>query len=57
LKLTEEKWKAAQQWGIPYSRRWAPNPAAAKFRVIVRDKATNQYGTLDIPMAKVLAVR
>jgi len=52
LALDDAKWKSVQQSGIPYGRTWKPMPGAARVRVIVRDTATGEYGTLDIPLAK-----
>jgi VWFA-related protein len=34
----------------PYSRRWTLRPDTAAVRVIVRDRFTGRYGTLDIPV-------
>jgi VWFA-related protein len=52
LRLDPEKWQAAQQLGIPYSRTWKTIPAATRLRVIVRDKIADRFGTLDIPINK-----
>lgn len=50
LSLKPEQMAQLRQQGIPYQRQWAPLEGAATIRVIVRDKATGLYGTLDIPM-------
>jgi VWFA-related protein len=34
----------------PYMRRWALRPETTNVRVIVRDRFTGRYGTLDIPI-------
>lgn len=34
----------------PYARQWAVRPDTTMIRVIVRDRFTGRYGTLDIPM-------
>lgn len=34
----------------PYSRRWTVRPETASVRIIVRDRFTGRYGTLDIPV-------
>ena len=36
----------------PYSRRWALRPETTAVRVIVRDRFTGRYGTLDIPLSR-----
>ncbi len=38
---------------VPIEQRWKPDPAATSIRVIVRDKVTGQYGTVDVPLSKV----
>jgi hypothetical protein len=36
----------------PYARRWTLRPETTSVRVIVRDRLTGRYGTLDIPVSK-----
>jgi hypothetical protein len=36
----------------PYAQRWALKPATRTVRVIVRDRFTGRYGTLDIPTGR-----
>lgn len=35
---------------VPYSRRWTLRPDTTGVRIIVRDRFTGRYGTLDIPV-------
>jgi hypothetical protein len=35
----------------PYARRWTLKPETTAVRVIVRDRFTGRYGTLDIPVS------
>ena len=51
----DEQLAAGRANGIVYLRRWMPPTDVAAIRVIVRDSRTGQYGTLDMPMAKVRA--
>ena len=41
--------------GIVYVRKWNPQADVTAIRVIVRDRHTGKYGTLDMPMSSVLA--
>jgi len=50
LALDDAKWQSVQQSGIPYGRTWKPMPTAARVRVIVRDTASGEFGSLDIPL-------
>jgi len=52
VKIATERWEAAQQEGLRYSRRWKAVPDAISLRVVVRDMITGQYGTLDVPLKK-----
>jgi VWFA-related protein len=47
------KWEAARTPGLAYTRRWKPAPGTTLIRIIVRDKFTGRYGTLDIPLSRV----
>ena len=53
LSLNRQQMNLAQQQGIPYERRWKPAPGVAAVRVIVRDRSTGSYGSLDIPLKSV----
>jgi VWFA-related protein len=57
IKIPAQNWDAAQQEGLRYSRQWKPAPDAVSVRIIVRDMATGKYGTLDVPLKKIPAVR
>ncbi len=35
---------------VDISHRWELKPGAATIRLIVRDRLTNRYGTLDVPV-------
>jgi VWFA-related protein len=37
---------------VPMKATWAVNPATTAFRVIVRDRFTGRYGTLDLPESR-----
>jgi VWFA-related protein len=52
VKITTDRWEAAQRDGLRYARRWKPAPDAVSLRVVVRDTITGQYGTLDVPLKK-----
>ena len=49
ITIPADKWDAAQQEGLRYSRQWKPGPDAVSVRIIVRDMTTGKYGTLDVP--------
>jgi VWFA-related protein len=38
-----------------YQRAWKPGPDTATIRIVVRDKRTNRFGTLDLPLRKIPA--
>jgi VWFA-related protein len=46
------KWEDARKHGVTYSRLWKAADDATSLRVILRDVRGGQYGTLDIPLAK-----
>ena len=53
LSLNQQQMNLARQQGIPYERRWKPAPGVATVRVLVRDRTTGNYGSLDIPLKSV----
>lgn len=53
LKLPPEQWKVLETSGIPYARTWKLAAATTTVRVIVRDRMTGQFGTLDIPLSEI----
>ena len=57
ITVPTDKWDAVQQEGLRYSRQWKPAPDAVSVRIIVRDTTTGKYGTLDVPLRKLPAVR
>jgi len=53
--VPKSQWDELSAKGLNYERRWKPGPGAAALRVIVRDTRTGQYGSLDVPLAKILS--
>jgi len=49
LNFTEQQAAVARERGIPYRKKWKPGVETKIVRVLVRDKATGRYGTLDVP--------
>jgi hypothetical protein len=54
VKIAADRLEAAQREGLRYTRRWKPAPDAVSLRVVVRDVVTGQYGTLDVPLNKLV---
>jgi VWFA-related protein len=52
IALNGEQWGLAVRHGIPYQRRWKPMEGVATVRVVVRDKATGNYGSVDVPVGR-----
>jgi hypothetical protein len=57
IKVLAQNWDTAQEEGLRYTRRWKPAPGALSLRVVVRDMISGQYGTLDIPLARLVPAR
>jgi hypothetical protein len=51
--LPQDKLDKVREAVVPILRRWKPDPAVTTIRVIVRDKFTGQYGSVDAPLSKV----
>ena len=45
-------WEKAQKGGVTYHRTWKLTPGTVALRVILHDIRSGQYGTLDVPLAK-----
>jgi VWFA-related protein len=45
-------WEDARQQGVVYRKQWKPGANANDLRVIVYDKWSGQYGSLDVPFNK-----
>ncbi len=52
VNLKPEEREEANKSGIPYRRVWKPGDDTAVIRVLVRDKTTGQFGTLDVPLPR-----
>lgn len=52
LDFTAAQYAAAREKGIPYWKTWKPAAETRALRVLVRDPATGQTGTLDIPLGQ-----
>lgn len=50
LALSAEQAARAQAEGIVYQRKWTPEAETTGIRVIVRDKTTGRWGSLDLPV-------
>jgi VWFA-related protein len=55
VKLPPERLEKLRESVAPVLRRWKPDAATTALRVIVRDKLTGQYGSVDVPLAKLAA--
>ncbi len=53
LALSAEQAARAQAEGISYQRKWTPQPETTGIRVIVRDKTTGLWGSLDLPVTEI----
>jgi VWFA-related protein len=51
-KLPQDRVATVRTAVVPVQRRWTPDKAVTTMRVIVRDKFTGQYGSVDIPLSK-----
>jgi len=45
-------WEQARGHGVVYQKQWKPGANAADLRLIVYDTRSGQYGSLDVPLAK-----
>ena len=54
VKIGGPQWEDAQREGLRYTRRFKPAADAVSVRIVVRDMATGQYGTLDVPLNKLV---
>ena len=52
VRIASARWEAVQREGLRYSRRFKPATDTVSVRIVVRDMATGQYGTLDVPLKK-----
>jgi len=52
-RFTQEQLATARSNSVRYTRSWVPAPGIASVRVIVRDRVTGRYGTLEVPVAKI----
>jgi len=53
--VPKSKWDDVSANGLNYERRCKLGPGASTLRVVVRDTRTGQYGSLDVPLGKILA--
>ena len=51
--LPSAQWEEALKQGIGYRRQWKPAEGANMVRVIVHDVRSGQYGSIDLPLAKI----
>jgi VWFA-related protein len=52
LDLTAAQYAAMKPSDLRFRHAWKPQAGVGAIRVIVRDRATGRYGTLDIPLAR-----
>lgn len=57
VRFNEKHWETVRERGISHRRQWKPASDVVSVRVLVRDTSTGRYGTLDIPMRRILASR
>lgn len=50
LEVREREWARTVKEGVPYLRRWKPRADAVRLRILARDAATGQLGTLDVAL-------
>ena len=48
MNFTPQQLVVARRKGIPYTKQWTPGANTAVVRVLVRDKATDRVGTVDV---------
>ena len=48
LNFTAQQAAVARERGIPYRKQWKPGADTLVVRVLVCDKATGRFGTLDV---------
>lgn len=53
FRLSLEQYASITPANLRYARTWKPAPGVATFRVLVRDRLTGRYGTLDLPAARI----
>lgn len=53
LNLSAGQAARAQAEGIAYQRKWTPPPGTISIRIIVRDKTTGLWGSLDLPLESI----
>jgi hypothetical protein len=50
--LPRERLAHLKDSNAPILRRWKPAPSVNHLRIVVRDKHSGQYGTVDVPLEK-----
>jgi VWFA-related protein len=55
LQVKVKDWEQARARGLAYAAQWKPKPGVIASRLIVRDRLTGLYGTLDVPLKGDLA--
>ncbi|MDX2151695.1 MAG: VWA domain-containing protein [Bryobacteraceae bacterium] len=50
LKLTPENWQLVRISGVPWARQMKPDITTERIRVVIRDRRTGEYGSIDIPL-------
>jgi VWFA-related protein len=55
VKIPESEFERAAVEGIHYVRRWTPQQDAVQTRIVVRDRRTGTFGTIDLPVRRILA--
>lgn len=53
LTVNESQAKGLEEAVLHYERRWDTDPATQVIRLIVRDRFTGRYGTLDVPVKSI----
>jgi VWFA-related protein len=54
-KLPRERMEKLRESVVPVLRRWKPDAATTALRVIVRDRFSGRFGSVDVPLAKLAA--
>jgi VWFA-related protein len=54
IRLAESEMPKALSQGVHYARQWKPESDVVQTRVVIRDKQSGKFGTLDLPVRKIL---
>lgn len=53
FRLRPEQYASLTPANLRYARTWKPAPGISTVRILVRDRLTGRYGTLDLPAARI----